>query len=119
MIVPLSNPQHTRIVLALLLQSTLDYGEQDARLAAWEQGEGRWAVAVSERGMVQGIAVLVPLDDVGRDGLLWLEVLPRYQRQGIGRALVQWAQAQSGGPLEVRPVRSAAAFYNRCGLAAA
>ena len=113
---------HTRIVLALLVQSTLEYGEEadrDMRLTAWERGEGRWAVAVTAQGVVQGIIACVPLDDVGRDGLLWLEVLPQYQHCGIGRALVQWARQRATTPLVVRSVRSAAGFYQRCGMTVA
>lgn len=113
---------HTRIVLALLVQSTLEYGEEadrDLRLAAWERGEGHWAVAVTAQGGVQGIVACVPLEDVGRDGLLWLEVLPLYRYSGIGRALVQWARQRATTPLVVRSVRSAAGFYQRCGIPAA
>jgi GNAT superfamily N-acetyltransferase len=113
---------HTRVVLALLVQSTLAYGEdadRDMRLAAWERCEGRWAVAVTDQGLPQGIIACVPLDDIGRDGLLWLEVLPYYQRQGVGRTLVQWAQERATAPLLVRSVSSAAEFYQRCGLTVA
>ena len=113
---------HTRIVLALLVQSTLEYGEdkdRDMRLTAWERGEGRWAVAVTHQGVAQGIIACVPLDDVGRDGLLWLEVLPPYRYGGVGRALVQWARQRATTPLLVRSVRSAAGFYQRCGITVA
>lgn len=88
------NPQHARIVLSLVVQSTLDYGEMDAdpRLDAWQQGQGRWAIAVTDQGHVAGIACTVCLDDQEANALLWLEVLPQYRRQGFGRALLAWAR---------------------------
>jgi GNAT superfamily N-acetyltransferase len=116
-IIPLehTNPQHTRAVVALVLQSTLDYGslEADPRLLLWRAGGGRWAAAVGSDGVLQGIVVVVALDDQPADCLLWLEVLPSAQRQGIGTALLRWAQAAARQPLVLHSVASARTFYER------
>jgi GNAT superfamily N-acetyltransferase len=101
-----------------LKQSTLDYGEMDAdpRLDAWQQGQGRWAIAVNDQGHVAGIACTVCLDDQEANALLWLEVLPQYRRQGYGRALLAWAREQEPDALVIKSVGSAVGFYNHCGI---
>ncbi|NJN66693.1 MAG: GNAT family N-acetyltransferase [Chloroflexaceae bacterium] len=112
-----TNPLHTRIVLSLVLQSTLDYGQLDSdiRLLTWQAHQGQWAVAVREGGVVAGIVCVVPLSDGPSPGLLWLEVLPRFQRQGVGTALLSWAGARTRRTLVVRSVPSATEFYRRAG----
>lgn len=112
------NPQHAHIVLAMAVQSTLDYGNMDAdpRLTAWQQGQGRWAVAVTDQGTIAGIACVVRLDDQDADALLWLEVLPQYRNQGYGRALLAWAREQRPDALVIQSVSSASGFYVHCGI---
>jgi GNAT superfamily N-acetyltransferase len=116
-IIPLeqNNPQHTRAVVALVLHSTLDYGslEADPRLLLWRTSGGRWAAAIDDGGALLGIAAVVALDDQPADCLLWLEVLPAAQRQGIGTALLHWAQVAARQPLVLHSVASARAFYER------
>lgn len=120
-IVPLhpASQQHTRIVLALVVQSLLDYGDidMDPRLLVWINCQGCWAVAVADNKEVAGIVCTVHLNDSQRDALLWIEVLPHYQGQGFGKALLAWAQAQTAQPLLVRSVASAIGFYERAGVA--
>lgn len=117
-----NNPQHTRIVLSLLIHSTLDYGErdmdQDVRLLAWHAGQGKWAAALPNRHDVAGIVCVVHLSDSDQDALLWLEVLPRYRRRGYGRALLRWAQTQTVQPLVIKSVPGAVGFYQHTGLIA-
>lgn len=117
-IIPLDphNPQHTAIVAALVLQSTLDYGnlEDDPRLLAWSQQTGRWAVAAaSDTGAVLGIACVVALDDQPADGLLWLEVLPAHQGHGVGSALLDWARSVARPVLVIHSTASARKFYEQ------
>lgn len=111
-------PQHTRIVLSMVVQSKLDYGDmdEDARLLAWHTRQGRWAVAVHKNGDIAGIACVVRLSDTGEDALLWLEVLPPYQRQGMGEALLDWAHTQARHRLSIHSVPSAEGFYQRAGV---
>jgi GNAT superfamily N-acetyltransferase len=117
-VVPLNanNPQHTRVVLALLVQSTLDYGDMDGdiRLNAWRNHQGYWAAAVDAQGYVAGIVCVMNLSDTAHHGLLWLEVLPKYQQCGVGKALLRWAQGQSHQALVIRSVPRAAGFYAHC-----
>lgn len=113
------NSHHTRIVLSFILQSELDYGnlDNDTRLAVWNQRHGKWAIALSDLGIVTGIVCVVPLSDHVEDGLLWIEVLPSFRRKGFGKALLTWATQHSYHqqyPLFIKSVPSAEAFYHAC-----
>lgn len=112
-----TNPHHTHIILSLLVQSTLDYGDmdRDPRLSAWQRGQGRWAVVVNAQGCVMGIVSVVSLSDSEGDALLWLEVLPHYRKRGMGRALLSWARGQTRQNLVIKSVPTAAGFYLHCG----
>ena len=114
---------HTTVTAALIahfvLESELEYppsDEQDGRLACWLSGEGQWAVACVNN-QPTGIACVVTLEDepyAGYRCLYWIEVLPAFRRQGVGAALLRWAQAQVDGcPLLIRSVPTAAPFYRR------
>lgn len=117
MILPLNpnNRYHTHLVLSLVVESRLDYGDLDTdpRLLAWLNYEGRWAVALADDRRVAGIVCLVSLSDEPGDALLWLEVLPQYQHQGRGSALLNWAKEQSQQSLVIKSVTSAVDFYRR------
>lgn len=108
---------HTRAILSMVIQSVLDYGDMDSdtRLLAWKSGQGQWAGAFSETGRIVGVVCVVPLDDGVSSGLLWLEVLPAHQRQGIGTALFVWAQERARGNLVIKEVPSASGFYQQVG----
>jgi GNAT superfamily N-acetyltransferase len=112
-------PIGVSLLVRFVLESLLDYaddGDVDGRLACWSKGEGRWAVAWRDRAPA-GVACLVTLDDGPYQGercLYWLEVLPPFQGQGIGQALLAWAIAQTAGnPLVIAATSSAAPFYRR------
>ncbi len=110
-----TSAQHTQVILSLIVQSKLDYGvlDEDIRLLAWQSPQSRWAVAVDDNGTLLGIVCVVHVDDMEGDALLWLEVLPPHQRQGVGRGLLSWAQTQSPCDLIVRSVPGADGFYCR------
>ncbi len=119
-VIPLhqTNRHHTDIVLSMVVQSKLDYGDIDAdvRLLSWQNCVGRWAVATNDRGKVVGIVCVVDLSDDDQDALLWLEVLPQEQRQGVGDMLFVWARAQTQRDLVIKSVASAKGFYQRYGV---
>lgn len=107
------------LLARLVLLSDLVYpsvDEQDGRLACWLTGEGQWAVA-SVNNQPAGIACVVTLEDgpyTGYRCLYWIEVLLPFRRQGVGTALLRWAEAQVDGcPLVIRSVPTAAPFYHR------
>lgn len=105
-----ANPAHTRVVLSFVVQSCLDFGsiDNDARLVAWKQGRGEWAVSLAD-GKPVGIAWYYAGE------LVWLEVLPAHQGQGHGTALLEWA-AQRTPRLRICPTEQARGFYQRKGL---
>jgi GNAT superfamily N-acetyltransferase len=70
-------------------------------------------VAVNEQGFAAGIVCVVGLSDKDNDALLWLEVLPQYRGQGIGKALLLWAKGQTRDDLVIKSVPTAAGFYLR------
>src|SRR5262245_33003851 len=90
------------LLVHFVLESALDYGpieDVDGRLACSSRGEARWAVAWCNSSPA-GIACLVTLDNGAYQSyqcLYWLEVLPAFQGQGIGQALLAWAIAQTEG----------------------
>ena len=107
------------LLIRFVLESLLEYaceGDIDGRLACHRNGEGRWAVAWHDRAPA-GVACLVTLDDGPYQGygcLYWLEVLPPFQGQGVGQALLAWAIAQTvDNPLVIASTPSAAPFYRR------
>lgn len=112
------NPHHTHIVVSCVVQSTLDYGDldADARLLVWQSHQGKWAVATTDDGAIAGIVCVVNLHDRDNDALLWLEVLPHYRRNGIGTALLLWAQAQTQRELVIKSVSGAFPFYQHVGI---
>jgi GNAT superfamily N-acetyltransferase len=113
-------PTVTAALLArFVLESELEYpcsDEEDGRLACWQGGEGLWAVA-AVNNQVAGIACVVRLEDepyAGYRCLYWIEVLRPFRRQGVGAALLRWAEAQADNcPLLIRSVPAAAPFYRR------
>lgn len=113
-----TNSMHTRIVLAMVLDSSLDYGDLDTdpRLLCWINAQGQWGIAIADSGAVAGIACVVSLCDTNGDALLWLEVLPEHQRQGNGTALLTWAQSQARQPLLIKSVAGATGFYEHAGV---
>jgi GNAT superfamily N-acetyltransferase len=120
MITITDRPIPLSLLIRFVFESALEYpadADVDGRLACWQRGEGRWAIAWYDR-TAAGVACLVTLDDglyQGQSCLYWLEVLPPFQRQGIGRALLAWAAAQVGNePLIVASTPQAAPFYRRC-----
>lgn len=119
-VVPLqqTNRHHTDIVLSMVVQSTLDYGDIDAdvRLLSWQNCVGRWAVATNDSGRVVGIVCVVDLNDDEKDALLWLEVLPQEQHKGVGDMLFAWARTQTQRDLVIKSVASARGFYQRYGV---
>jgi GNAT superfamily N-acetyltransferase len=112
----LTTPLLARFVLASDLEYPNDDG-QDGRLSCWLRGEGQWAVAHFD-GQPAGIVCVVTLDDTAYCGercLYWLEVLPSFRGQGVGRALLRWAASQAEDELLViKAVPSARLFYRRC-----
>jgi GNAT superfamily N-acetyltransferase len=90
----LTNQHHTQVVLSLVVQSTLDYGDldTDARLLAWQHHQGQWIVAANDEGDIIGIACVVGLSDGKGNSLLWVEATPPYQHQGIEHELLTWMQ---------------------------
>ncbi|NJP04395.1 MAG: GNAT family N-acetyltransferase [Chloroflexaceae bacterium] len=116
-VIPLSltSSHHTSLVVSLVVQSMLDYGDidHDARLLAWYQRQGAWAVAVNQQRLITGIVAVVKLSDMDRDALFWLEVRPDYRQRGYGRALLNWANQHARQPLVIRSVVGAYPFYER------
>ena len=119
MITIIDRPIAISLLIRFVLESVLQYaceGDRDERLACRRNGEGRWAVAWYDRAPA-GVACLVTLDDGPYQGyscLYWLEVLPPFQRQGVGQALLAWAIAQTvDNPLVIASTPSAAPFYRR------
>ena len=107
------------LLVRFVLESTLDYpsvGDVDGRLACYSHGEGCWAVAWRDRSPA-GIACITTLDDGPYQGslcLYWLEVLPSFQRQGVGQTLLMWARAQIvDAALVIASTPQAAPFYRR------
>jgi GNAT superfamily N-acetyltransferase len=119
-VIPLhqTDSRHTHVVLSFVVQSTLDFGDidNDVRLLSWNNNEGRWAAAIDDHGQVMGIVCVVSLSDLQQEALLWLEVLPQYQDQGIGSMLLSWAQAQAKTPMIIKSVASAIGFYHQAGV---
>jgi len=119
MITITDRPIAVSLLVRFVLESTLDYapdGDVDGRLACYARGAGHWAVAWRNRSPA-GIACVVTLDDGPYQGypcLYWLEVLPSFQGQGIGRALLAWATTQTAGTaLLIAATPHAAPFYRR------
>ena len=107
------------LLVRFVLESALEYapvGDVDGRLACYARGEGRWAIAWFDRD-VAGIACIVTLDDGPYQGypcLYWLEVLPPFQRYGIGQALLAWVITQMAGQtLMIAATPPSASFYRR------
>lgn len=107
------------LLVRFVLESTLDYpsvGDVDGRLACYSHGEGRWAVAWRDRSPT-GIACITTLDDGPYQDslcLYWLEVLPSFQRHGVGQTLLMWARAQTADvTLVIASTPQAAPFYRR------
>jgi GNAT superfamily N-acetyltransferase len=119
-VIPLQqqDSRHTHVVLSFVVQSLLDYGDidNDVRLLSWNNNEGQWAVAIDDQGHAMGIVCVVRLSDRQQQALLWLEVLPQYQEQGIGSKLLAWAQTQAGTSMIVKSVPSANGFYQHAGV---
>jgi GNAT superfamily N-acetyltransferase len=107
------------LLVRFVFESVLDYvlvGDIDGRLACYTRGDSRWAVAWCDRAPA-GIACITNLDDgryKGSQCLYWLEVLPPFQAQGIGKALLAWASAQTeGNSLAIAVTPTSAPFYRR------
>ena len=119
MITIIDRPIAVSLLVHFVVESTLEYAtdaDVDGRLACYARGAGRWAVAWSDRAAA-GIACLVTLDDGPHQGercLYWLEVLPAFQGQGIGQALLAWASAQvTDTALVIAATAGSAGFYRR------
>jgi GNAT superfamily N-acetyltransferase len=112
-----TSKEHTHIVLGMIINSDLDYGDldTDARLLTWQQQQGTWATALNDYGEVVGIACIVSLSDIAGDALLWLEVLPAYRRQGYGRALLTWVYHHAQDALMIKSIPGATGFYEHVG----
>lgn len=100
------------LIIQLMLKSVLEYkADPDPRVTTWTNGEGIWALSANEEGHVTGVVCITYLDDLEKYGLLWLEVLPKYQGQGYGKALLEWARNQVSSELVIKPTEQAYGFY--------